>query len=321
VLTSGCVAGIAVGVAIAAGPWMLYLWHAYGNPLGPFYNGVFQSPYFQPTNFADRRFLPKTTLQVIAYPFYFVLSRKRVVTESSGFREARFAVAYVLILAVMARALLDAYAARHSSAARGAGAMRLSRVDLALLVFAVVSYVVWQRQFSIYRYVIPLELLVPVLIYVLLSRLVASERRRILLLVMLLAGVVVCTRSARYRRVDWHPELFGTRADAASVPPTALLLIASREPVAFVVPAMPPSVRAVRIQSNIFRPELRTRLAEEIRAVVAAHQGPIRLLSHAKGRGEADRAVAAYGLRVVEGTCEQVPNHMDSGVELCVVGR
>ncbi len=43
------------GFMFAAGPWMWFLWKHYGNPLFPFYNAIFQSPYFPSFNTSPRR--------------------------------------------------------------------------------------------------------------------------------------------------------------------------------------------------------------------------------------------------------------------------
>jgi hypothetical protein len=312
--------GMAAGFVVVAGPWMLYLWSAYRNPFGAYFNGVFQSPYFEPWSFEDKRFLPKTTLQTVAYPFFFFLSRHKTVWEAA-FREARFAALYVGVTAVAAKALKDVIASGRWRSALGRGSTRVSRVDLALLAFTIVTYVVWQIQFSIYRYLIPLELLAPLVMYILLSRLVEPMRPRRIVLVLALVGVFLCMRAPGGGRIPWHREYFGTRVAAAAVPPTSLMLVGSREPLAFVVAALPPSVRVVRIQSNMFRPELRTRFAAEIRDVIGSHRGPIRLLSHAARRAEAEQGVAAYGLHIAPETCAPVVNNMDSGIEICVVER
>jgi hypothetical protein len=311
-------AGVGMGFAAAAGPWMLHLWRAFGTPTAQYLNDVFRSPYFEPWNFEDHRFLPKTALQTVAYPLYFFLSRVPVAGEAR-FREARFAVLYVLIVAVVVKVLLERRSARRAAELTGATPTAWARVDVALLAFMVVSYVMWQKKFSIYRYLIPLELLAPLVIYLLVCFLVPSQRRRVLVTAILLAAIVLGMRTPTWGRRDWGRDFFGTSVRPGAVPSTSLILVATYEPLAFVAPALPPEARIVRVQSNFFEPTATTMLAKEIRTIITEHRGPLRLLSHRRHRALAQRAVGAYGFHIVTDRCEPVTNRMDPDIEVCVL--
>ena len=52
--------GGVVGVLAAAGAWSWQLWTAFGNPMFPYLNSIFHSPYAAPRSFADTRFLPQS---------------------------------------------------------------------------------------------------------------------------------------------------------------------------------------------------------------------------------------------------------------------
>jgi len=217
--------------------------------------------------------------------------------------------------------LLERYSARRAAEVTGATPTAWARVDVALLAFMVVSYVMWQKKFSIYRYLIPLELLAPLVIYLLVCFLVPSQRRRVLVTAILLAAIVLGMRTPTWVRRDWGRDFFGTSVRAGAVPSTSLVVIATYEPLAFVAPALPPEARIVRIQSNFFEPSATTMLATEIRSIIATHRGPVRLLSHRKHRSLAQRAVSAYGFRIVTDRCESVTNRMDPEIEVCVLER
>lgn len=312
----------AVGVAFAAtaGPWMLELWLRYGTPTGPYFNAIFGSSYFDPKNFTDTRFLPKTALQAVAFPFYMLYARVPIAAEDR-FREARFAVLYVLVVVLLVKVIHERLARQRPASPTTAAARTAAPVEAALAVFTIVSYVLWQKSFAIYRYLIPLELLAPIMISIFVGWLVGSQRRRTIVLATLLVAVVLVGKPLRQPRRAWGSDFFGTRVSQAAASPTSLLLIASYEPLAFAGPAFPPTMRLVRIQSNFFSPDKETRLAAEVRAVVSAHRGPFRLLSHAKHRVQAERALSAYDLRIDGEGCAPLINRVDDGVELCVVGR
>ncbi len=87
-----CIAGILV----SRGYWMATLWSKFGNPVFPFYNKIFKSPYYYDMNFADVRFLPPSLVDALLYPFHFAI-KTHYTDMHHHFRDARFAVVYVLI--------------------------------------------------------------------------------------------------------------------------------------------------------------------------------------------------------------------------------
>ena len=52
-------AGSALGVPLTAGYWGLQMWQRFGNPIFPFANNVFRSPYLPPVALRDARWAPR----------------------------------------------------------------------------------------------------------------------------------------------------------------------------------------------------------------------------------------------------------------------
>lgn len=154
--------GVALGILATSGYWMFMQWQQYHNPVFPFLNAVFQSPDFPAYNWKDARFMPASLWQAIFFPFYFSLDGR---TNDLPFRDVRFAVAYVLVAAVAIQIL-------YRRKFEASPSVRW------LLIFCVISYVIWQHQFSIMRYAMPLEMLTPLVIYFLLTILFQDESLR-----------------------------------------------------------------------------------------------------------------------------------------------
>ena len=151
--------GGAVGALATGGAWGLMLWREMGNPIFPLFNAVFQSPELVPTNIMDWQFLPRGMLDALAYPFYWLVGDNR--SSEYPFRDARFAVATVLIVLGIGRGLItrtDIF----------------TRRDTQFLLFFAVSYAAWLAVFSIQRYAIVLELLCAPLIVLLIARCLAG---------------------------------------------------------------------------------------------------------------------------------------------------
>jgi hypothetical protein len=151
--------GCAVAVFVAIyGPWAWRLYELTGNPFFPMLNGVFRSDWIASVNFTDERFLPRSWLQWLFYPFHWATLQSSVVTELP-FRDVRLAVAYVLVAGYMAIAL----AGKHLKTRLVPGTYRSVHV---LVLFLALSYIVWLRQFSIFRYQVATECLAGMFIIV-----------------------------------------------------------------------------------------------------------------------------------------------------------
>src|SRR5439155_15119778 len=76
-------------------------------------------------------------------------------------------------------------------------------------------------------------------------------------------------------RLGWGAEYMGVVPPEIREPGHSLILITSTAPIAYVIPAFPPSARFVRIESNFFDPSKRNRMAEQIFETVTKHEGPL----------------------------------------------
>jgi hypothetical protein len=152
--------GGAIGAVVTGGAWSVMLWREMGNPIFPLFNAVFQSPELVPMNIMDWQFMPKGFLDALAYPFYWLVGDNR--SSEYPFRDARFAVAMVLIAAGIGRSVI-------------ARARIFTQRDVQFLLFFIVSYAAWLGVFSIQRYAIVLELLCAPLIVLLIARCLVGQ--------------------------------------------------------------------------------------------------------------------------------------------------
>jgi hypothetical protein len=180
-----------------------------------------------------------------------------------------------------------------------------------VLVFFVSSYILWQTFFSIYRYLVPLEVVAPLVIYFLLRHLIARPYRRLLIASGVFLIIVGTTQAPNWGRVPWADSFFGTVAPVIPEPTQSLVLIAGSEPVAFMIAAFPAQVRFVRI-APAFTPT--TTLSEKIRALLARHDGPAYVLTTETEIADADEHLGAHRRMVVRETCREVQNRVAARV-------
>jgi hypothetical protein len=227
--------GGALGALATGGAWGLMLWRELGNPIFPLFNAVFQSRELAPMNIMDWQFLPRGMLDALAYPFYWLVGDNR--SSEYPFRDARFAVATVLIVLGIGRGLVtrtDIF----------------TRRDTQFLLFFAVSYAAWLAVFSIQRYAIVLELLCAPLIVLLIARCMAgapgpaslrTSRLRLNAVMLAVAlAVAVWSQPGDWFRRPWSNPFNPAISKSLEQPALYFLL---DKPLAYIAPLLPPQSR------------------------------------------------------------------------------
>jgi len=227
-------AGGVLGGTIATGPWCLYLWHRFGNPVFPFYNGIFRSPDGPAGNISDPRFLPEGLSEFLLYPIYILLGQYP--TAEIPFADPRYAMLGVMVLftaGAIARSGFGIFEPR----------------DRQLFLFFAVSWIVWLMMFAIQRYVVVLEMLAGLVILLILLRTVRLwQPFAVLSLVLVLWG----SARADWGHFPWaHPYDPDTRALGLEQPATFFIL---GEPLAYLARHLPPGSRFVSISASSSMP-------------------------------------------------------------------
>jgi hypothetical protein len=285
-------AAAALGFAAGYGWWGWQLWRHYADPFFPMFSSVFHTPWAIAVDPQDARFFPKTWLQWLAYPFFWLQGKPYVVSELY-IRDPRFALAFLAALAGC-----WSLARRHVP----------PRPVLALWLFFVAGYLIWLLGFSILRYAMPLEALTGVFMA---SVLAMFGTRRLGWVMAALA--VLClgvTKPMGWGRIGYGKAL--VMSPVPVLPPQALVLMAGH-PIGFTVPYLArPDSRFVSLD------ELRGGTPEwaVLRQVLAAHP-PVLLLTNALGTDPAiANALAGLGLAQA-GPCAPVHSAVQDGIQLC----
>lgn len=301
--------GLLAGFLLTASYWMWRMWRFSGNPLLPYFNDWFRSPLLVRANFRDTSFIPGEWWRVLAFPFQFT-ANSRYVAEWL-FRDERIVFAYVLVpltLLMLMRRRQDPAAPVRVTATRW------------LLIFAALAYVTWLFAFSIYRYLIPLEMLAPLLITASVLLWPVRLRWRVAAALAMLA-VLQVTVEGIPGRLPW-----GRRYVEVEAPPLAdagrsMVLMTGIWASAYAIPAFPPSVPFLRIDGwLIMSGDRDSGMAREMRQRVAAHRGPLYVLFSPLERDRAIAALGDYELRL-GGDCRPVTSNLNSLLTLCDLQR
>ena len=308
-LTFGFGIGVLVGLGISLGHWAWFLQSHFGNPLFPYFNNIFESPFAPLTSARDTQFLAHGLREKLLFPLIFSADFYRV--GEIPLRDWRVLILYMTMIggaiAMIARRLpLPNFPARY------------------LLIAAALSYAAWLQMFCIYRYAVPLEMIAPLLVAVLAGLMPMTEKSRFILIGTLLAVMVVSTQAGNWhRRATWSERFVETQIPPLGDTSNLMILMAGYEPFSHIVPQFPPDIPFIRIQSNFASPEQNKGINAMMWARLNAHKGRFMVIIPHWQHKMADDALGYFQLRADWQACQKVTDRLydDAVLDLCPVTR
>lgn len=310
-------AATVAGFAISGGWWHTFLWQEFGNPLFPQFNNLFGSPLAYAVGYGDpAAWQPRSLLEALAFPFVVVVNPTRV--AEVGVRPLLWPVVYSVVLAGIALSL------RHHRRDRGNAAHGVAPVALAdadpdrsaaqrvVLCFAVVSYVVWMFAFGIFRYTVALEMVLPLVVWLLVARFrYAAGWLEGAKWLVVLASAIAVLHPALHERVDFAKKSYVIQPPLIAQPDKATVLLVGDVPLAWLLPAFPRQIAAIGLANNF--PESQAyvdRTNQIIRdrggsvlALIKASSPDAADVASARFRAGVDNKLQRYGRRLGSSPC------------------
>jgi hypothetical protein len=289
-------AGSLLGASVTAGYWSLQGWRRFGNPLFPFANAIFGSPYQLPPAVQDPRWAARGFTDLVATPLSLALGQAERLQEIP-IRDLRTLVLFGLAAVVLVRIL----GRRKSPGSLPPGVPVLVLGWLAL-------YGAWAIVFHYYRYFAAGEFLAPVVILALLRML--GPRRLPIVWPGIAAVVLLTTIPGSWGRAGWTdaPLRVQVPFDPAQTP--AVVLVDGFGS-SFALPFFPPGVRFFGV----------TATGEAFERLVARelerHEGPVFRL---RLRAFAPTPLSRLGY-VDAGSCEEFRTQGRGRLSLCRLER
>jgi hypothetical protein len=303
-------AGGITGFFCTGGYWSVFLWRHYRNPIFPYYNAAFHSPWADKNNFRDPLFLPKDWLEMISYPFQWLVGNSSFSHDSR--RDARFAILFfLLVTTLVALAAERAARSRQTAEPQGSPAHLVSSAHFWLIVlFFTISYTAWIKLFAIDRYLQPAALITGLMMLMLIDRLIAGKYSKAAVFVVLALACVVWDAPMGGERSAYGKDWFGVELVPAVSQPNTLFVMIGDDPESYVVPFLPESDRAVRISGN-FNLNRDTRLGRQAAELIANHKGPLRSLSKSTLGPYDLQQMSRYNLDIRDSGCVTFRSRVD----------
>lgn len=329
---------------LTGAPWHAMIWQETGNPVLPLMGKHFPTGYIPTPGLRwDRQAPPapesrspqpatskpisppghsgpglidrarRLAARIIVQPFDFTHNPYTVTQR--GFTDYRYVIAYLFgLIGVLAGGAMVLV-----KRAPWPAEMVQPRLAGAVMLAALVFYLSWIIISMRHRYAIPVEYLMPLVIAGGLGLMPGHRGVRAAALAVILAGLVVTTEGQGWGRRDFDHAWAWVRFPSP-VPADALVLTAGMRPTSFALPFFPPGNRFARIQSQYWHagdysdrryggqtPDFT--LDRRMRALIAEHPGPMRLLYHEMDRRLIPIALEEFDL--VQGDCEKLTTSHD----------
>jgi hypothetical protein len=282
--------GALLGFALTGGYWLVELWERFGNPLFPQFGNLFAHPLTQEIGALDSRWLPRGVLEIAFWPFILSLNPGRV--SELRVYQLGWIFWYVLMLAWLAMHWRPAWRARLQGAAEPGARL--------VVAFVALGFVIWAGVFSIYRYIVPIEALLPLVLWILAGQIFPYVRAKTYakrVIVLCTAGVLLLGLRT-WGHVDWTDPPW--RIDAPeTLDADRDTVIVAEQPLAWLGIGFPPQVAFASVLSSF--PES-PRYAERLRQIVDARGGRAHLMLAEKRNTRADtvgrinRKLEAWGI-------------------------
>jgi hypothetical protein len=294
---------VTAGILLSSGYWMLQMWQQHHNPFYPFFDNLFHRSNL--TNWHDTRFLPHGIWQNIFFPFYFWDGR----TADTSFRDFRFVIVYILAVIAGIKWLWQ-----HASQPK------LPLQLFWLYYFFIFSYCIWQVYFSIERYIVTLEMLAPLIIYLLLMQIISNTRTRLMIAAMIFYTLCFTMSPSLVARTEHYdtsffnvklPPFVYQQQEATVLMPYVVFLQgepyldANPRPQTYLIPFFPPQWRFIGLpfgHEHYLEDETPT---IKILALLQKHPQKIYLLTSDLNMPELYRAAKTFNL-VPAGACEKI---------------
>ncbi|MYN30367.1 glycosyltransferase 87 family protein [Duganella levis] len=289
--------GTLAGIGLSAGHWYWRMWQTFGNPLFPQFNNIFKGPLAATIGIGDTGWIPQGLKEKLLWPFIFTYNPKRVI--EIPITQLIWPMLYLAGVALALRLLRDAILAQRPAAP-------LARPAGLLLLFFGIAYLIWLNLFGIYRYLVPLELLAPLALWLAAQRLMApAVGRQVAAWALLLATV------AGWSGASWGHASWARQATTVELPPlpapaqNIVFTVHGDPPMSWLVPSFPRALAFVALGGGF--PESPA-YAAKAAAMMAERSGPFYVMLQAEGDNQkiwpaAQEVLGRYGMRFNPDDC------------------
>jgi len=184
-----------------------------------------------------------------------------------------------------------------------------------------VSYAIWLKMFAIYRYIIILEMMSPLLIAAAVGLWPLSARARFLVAASVLLWIQASSRVIAPDRAPASDPYIQAAIPPIPHPDRTMILMTGEAPLGYLVPSLPERIPVLRIDGWLIQPQDGSRLTEQAHKRVDAFRGDLFVIADAGEMPRSRDALAVYGLAMTAAQCRNIEANLGGPYRFCPLAR
>jgi hypothetical protein len=227
---------IITGFAIADGYWMALVYNNFQNPIFPYFNNIFHSPYTLPARI-DKE---SAAVHDFLFPFYFAFRYSEIPT----FADCRLAVIYAGTVILICQRII-----------RKASLTIRHPLWRFLTIYFLISYFSWFYLFTEYRYQLPLEFISGIMMVGILKLITHNTRLQVIILTSLVLLFGATTNPLNLFKIKSSDTYF--QIGIPPLPSNAIILVGSHT-ATYLSPFFPETTRFIGLPFFVYMEERAT---------------------------------------------------------------
>lgn len=289
------------GLLLTSGYWFYKIWDEFGNPLFPQFNNIFHGELASSEPIRDIRFLPKNLYEKLFYPAFFTIDPLRV--AELHYKQVSWIFGYVALFALGSAGIFQSNKVEPNR--------KFSPQVVLLVSYFGIAYFLWLNIFGIYRYLIPIEVLIPLLLFVAIDHFFKLHVPRwggvVFLSLITLANL---KGAPDWGRSNWTDTVYRVESSllAASPEPAAVYLVG--QPLAWIIPALEINTPFIQLLPNMPVTDAYWRRARNLAEGRAGKQFAIFESPASDFASRASVSLAKLGLTLDESACDRLVGYL-----------
>jgi hypothetical protein len=234
------VIGTLTSFILAYFPMGYMLWENFKNPVFPYFNNIFHSPYASFSSVQDMRWFPKDIWGHIFMPLFLFIFRHNHRMEIP-FRTVLFAFFAIFMPIYLFLESKNLFKYKK----------QIDFKILFLAFFFLFSYLVWLKLFCYYRYIAALEMLAPLLVFLMFYKIFNRFNKTYLFAIFVFGISLLSLPLNNWGRINPYPNsYFGINKSAFSTYKSSLVIVGDA-PMGFLLPYFPDDDRFMGLPTEI----------------------------------------------------------------------
>lgn len=296
---------VLIGFFVTGSWWMFEMWRLFGNPLFPNFNNLFQGELANIEPIRDIRFLPNTLYEKIFYPIIFTFNPQRV--AELKYEQFSWLAVYIGLVVLVCTKAADFLR-------KGIKQKPLSMEAAYLLTFFLTSFLLWLNLFGIYRYLAVLDLLIPLLLFLILTVVLKTHHSQVLALALIaLLTMVNLPGAPDWWHNDWADTVYHIEPSELTTGTEPAAIYLAGQPGAWIIPALDIQSPFIQIIPNF---PITEAYWQRARKLTESRKGKRFVIYGGNAESEQlrlDDAVMRLGISIDDDSCGNIIAYMGAG--------